>query len=161
MSDNNYSTGTPTSDTTATNIYGYQYHWIFNVLIFFVGLPINLTGGRFTTGIGSYAYIFSFVDRTTGRWYGHLFTINVWAANDNYFNSFSAQLSLHDFLALLYCDSISRSKLCFASCCHITNWYCNNSARHLCTTWGTLASDLGIFWSLIKYGSTVNSVTHK
>ena len=46
---------------------------------------------------------------------------------------------------LLYCGRISHSPIIIYSWCHIINWYCNNSACHLCTTWGALAYDSNIF----------------
>ena len=36
------------------------------------------------------------------------------------------------------------------------NWYCNSLDRHLCTTWGTLASDSKNLFSPLKSDSTVN-----
>ena len=44
---------------------------------------------------------------------------------------------------------------------HIKNWYCNNLARHLCTTLGTLAYDSNNFCISLKYDSKVNYDPHK
>ena len=62
------STDTPTVVITATNISGYQDPCMFPVLPWFVVMPINFTGGIFTTGTGLSASMLYFVNRTTGRW---------------------------------------------------------------------------------------------
>ena len=67
ISDKAYPTGSPTVVITDTNIYGSQDPCILPVITFFVGPPINITGGRFTTVTGLFASIFYFVNKTTGR----------------------------------------------------------------------------------------------
>ena len=61
----------------------------------------------------------------------------------------------------MYHDNISHSYNISAGQFQITNWHCNNLALHLCTTWGTLASDSNKFCSALQLDSTVNYVTHK
>ena len=59
------STGTPTVEIKATNLSVYQAPCMFSFIPCFVRLPINLTGDRFITGTGLYAYMIFFVNRTT------------------------------------------------------------------------------------------------
>ena len=111
----------------------------------FVRPTINLTGGRFTTGKVLSASMLSFVNRITGIWYAPYFINSDCAAKETSVDVFSTSFSLHNSVALLYCNSMSHSHIIFAVRCYITNWYCNNSSRHLCTTWGTLASESNLF----------------
>ena len=126
-----------------------------------MGPHINLTGGIFTTGTGSSASILSFVNRTNGRWYTPSFNITKCAAKATYVYALSTSFYLHDFVALLYCDSIFNSHIIPAGQCHIKNWYCNNLAHHLCTTWSTLAFDSKSICTPLQSDITVNSAPHK
>ena len=74
-----------------------------------------------------------------------LFTISECAAKEIYVDELSTSLFLHDSVALFYRDSISHSQIILAGQFHITNLYCNSLDHHLCTTWGSLASDSKIF----------------
>ena len=47
----------------------------------------------------------------------------------------------HKSVAFLFCYSVSNYHIILSGRLYITNWYYNNSARYLCTIWGTLASD--------------------
>ena len=114
------------------------------------GGSINLTGGRFTTVTGLYASILPFVNSTTSIWSAPSFANAECASKDTYVDSLSTLLSLQNYVALFYCGIILHSHIIFSGRCHVTNWYCNNSARHLCTTWVTLASGLNNF-SVLQY----------
>ena len=114
------------------------------------GASINLTGGRFTTVTGLYASILPFVNSTTSIWSAPSFANAECASKDTYVDSLSTLLSLQNYVALFYCGIILHSHIIFSGRCHVTNWYCNNSARHLCTTWVTLASGLNNF-SVLQY----------
>ena len=61
------SNGTPIVLITATNLSGSQDPFKLPVLIYIVGPHINITGGRLTTGTGLSAFVFYFVNITTGR----------------------------------------------------------------------------------------------
>ena len=71
------------------------------------GSTYNPTGGRFTTGTGLYASIFSFVDRTTARWPAPSFSIAACVARDIYVDALSTSLYLNISVVLLYQKSIS------------------------------------------------------
>ena len=101
ISDKAYYTGTPTMVITDTDIYGSQATIMMPVLACLVGAPINIAGGRFTTRTGLSTSIFSFVNRTTGRWSAHSFTITENADNYTPVDELSTLLSLHDFVALV------------------------------------------------------------
>ena len=131
------------------------------VLTCLVGPPINLTCGRIATGTGLSSSILSFVNRTTGWISALYFTIYECAAKDTSVDAFSASLSLHNYVDFLYHDSISHSHIILAGRCHITNLYWNNLARHMCTTWGTLASDSKSFCIPLQSDSTISSDPHK
>ena len=161
ISDNASYTGTPTDIITATNLSGSHTTWMFNVLPCFEGPHINLTGGRFTTITGLSASMLYFVNRTTGWWSAPSFTIDGCACKETSGDAIYTSLLLHDSGALLYCDSISHYHIILAGCYHITNWYWKNSSRHLCTIWGTLASDSKNVFSPLKSDTTVNYDTHK
>ena len=103
------------------------------VLALLLGLPINLIGGIITTGIGLSVSISSFVNRTTVWWSALSFTIAECAATDTSVYEFSVSLSLHDYMALFYHDIMSHSHIILSGWFHIKNWYCSNSALHLCT----------------------------
>ena len=130
------------------------------VVIFIVGEPKNLIGGRFTTGSFLSSSILSFVNRTTGCWYAPSFTNSECDDKDTFSDSLSTSFFLHNSVALLYCDNISHSHIILADWCNVINWYWNNPARHLCIKWGTFPSDLNIF-SPLKLDIAVNSVTKK
>ena len=72
------------------------------VLPSLVAPPINLTGGRVTTGTGLSKSILSFVNRTTGWWSSISFTITECVEKDNSVDAFSISLSIHDSVAFLY-----------------------------------------------------------
>ena len=55
-------------------------------------------------------------------------------------------------MALFCPEKMSHSHIIFSFWYHIKNWYCKNSARHLCTMWVTLASDTKIF--SLRYNTT-------
>ena len=122
---------------------------------------MEFSGGIFPTKIVFSASNISFLNRTTGRCSVPSFTNADFAANETSFYAFSTSFSLHDYVAFLYCDSISHSHIILSGRCHISNCYYNNSASHLCTTWGTLASYSNIFCSTLKSDITVNYATHK
>ena len=84
------SIGNPTMVITATDLSESYTTCMVYVIICLVGAPINLTVGIFTTGTGLSAYIFSFVNITTGRWSALYFTITQFASNDNYVDAFYA-----------------------------------------------------------------------
>ena len=85
----------------ATDISGSQAPFILHVLPCLVVPPINLTGGRFTTGTGLSSFILSSLNRTTGRWSAFFFTTAECAAKYTYVDALSTPLSLHYFVALL------------------------------------------------------------
>ena len=124
-----------------------------------MGPCTNLTGGRIITGTGLSASILSFVNRTNVRWCYPYFTNDEFDFNNTYVDAFSTSFSLQNSVALLYHNSIPNSHISLAVQCHTKNWYSKNSALHLCTTWGTLASDSNCFCSPLKSDSTVNSST--
>ena len=134
MSDNTSYTGTPTAFTTATDICVSKSPFMIPVISCLLGTPINLTSGRFTTGTGLSEYIFYFVNISTGRWSALYFIIAECSANDTSVDEFYTSFSLHDSMDFMQRDSISHSHIILAGRCHITNGYCNNLARHLCTT---------------------------
>ena len=92
------STGTPNVVITATNISGSQSTYMFLFLPWFLGPPINLTGGIFTSGTGLYASILSFVNRTTGIWFATSFTNSNCDTKDNSVDTLSTSLYLHNYL---------------------------------------------------------------
>ena len=53
-----------------------------------MGLPINLTGGRFTTRIGLSTFILYFVNSTAGGWPAPSFTNSECAAKDTSVDEF-------------------------------------------------------------------------
>ena len=61
------SNGTPIMLITAADLSGSQAPFKLLVLIYIVGSPINITGGRLTTGTGLSEFLFYFVNITTGR----------------------------------------------------------------------------------------------
>ena len=63
-----FSTGTPTVLITATGLSVSSAPFKLPVLIYIVVPPINITGGRLNIGTGLSAFVFYFVNRTTGRW---------------------------------------------------------------------------------------------
>ena len=156
MSDNSSSANTPIAVTTATDISGSHAPWVLLVLYCFEGPPINLTGGRFITGTSLSQSMFSFVNKTTAWRYAPSFTIDGCSDKKTSIDEFSVSLFLQNSVALLYRDSMSHSHIILAGRYHITSWYCNNLARHLCNTWCTLASDSKNFCSTLKSDSTVN-----
>ena len=81
ISENFSSTGTPTAVITATNISGSQDLYMMPVIYCFVGTPINLTSGGFSTGTDLSASILYFVNRTTGGWQATYFTNDMCVAN--------------------------------------------------------------------------------
>ena len=92
---------------------------MIHLLPCFVVTPINLIGGRFTTGTGLSVSILYFVNRTTGRWSAPYFT-NAWCADkDTYVDVLYTSFSLHDSVALLYCNIISNPHIILAGRCHI------------------------------------------
>ena len=95
------STGTPTVAIKVNNIYGSQSPCMLYVISWFVGPPIELTGGIFTTRTRLSASIPSFVNSTTGRRSAIYFTNSECAAKDTSFDKFSTPLSLHDCVDLL------------------------------------------------------------
>ena len=141
MSANSSSTGKPMAITTATDLYIYHTPWMLPVIPSFKGPPINLTGEIFSTGIGLSASMLSFVNSTTESWYNPSFTIYACVAKETSVDAFSTSIFLHDYVALFYRDSMSHYHIILSGRCHITNWHCNISSFHLCTTWGTLSSD--------------------
>ena len=142
MSNNASSTGIPTTVTTDTDQSVSHDPWMFPVITWFEGTTINLTDGIFNCETGLSASMLSFVNRTTGWWYDPYFTISGCANKETFVDAFSTSLFLHNSLVLLYRDRMSYSDIILSGQWHITNWYCNSSARHLCTKWGTLASYL-------------------
>ena len=141
MSNNASSTGTTTTFTTSTDLSGSHSPWMFPVLTYFEGPTINLTCGIFNTGTGLSESMFYFVNRSTVWWSTPSFTIDGRASKETSVDTVYTSLFLHAYVDFLYCDSMSHSHIILAGRCHITNRYCSSSARHLCTTWGTLASD--------------------
>ena len=118
MSNNTSSTGIPTAVITATNIYVYHAPCMFPIITCFVGPPMKLTGGRFTTGTGLSAYMFSFVNITTDRWSASSFTIYECDSKKTSVDTLSTSLLLHNSVALLYCGSMSHSHIILAGICH-------------------------------------------
>ena len=141
------STGIPTWFTNATDLYGSHATWMLPVIHWFEGTPINLTGGRFTTGTGLSASMFCFLNRTTGWCSTPYFTISEYSDKEFSVDTLYKSLFLHYSVSLFYCDSMSHSHIILSSQFHIKNWYCNSLANHLCTTWVTLYSDSNIFQS--------------
>ena len=131
------------------------------VLSCFVGTPINLTGGIFITGTGLSASILSFVNRTTGQWSATYFSNDKCAAKDTSVDSFSTSFSIHNYVALLYHKIKLYYHIILDQQFHITNFYFNNSACHLCTTGGTLDFYSKYFCSPLKLDNTLNSDPHK
>ena len=117
------SNGTPTMVIKDTDLYASQDPCMLPVLSWLVGPPINLTGGIFTTGTGLSAFIWSFVNRTTGWWSAPSFTIAYFSANETSVDAFSMSLSLQYSVALLYRDSMSHSHIILVCRCQITNFY--------------------------------------
>ena len=146
---------------TRNDIYGSNDSYLVPVTPFLVGPPINRTGGRFTTRTGLYASILSFVHITTVWWSAPSLIIDGCDTKKTSVDASPTSLFLHNFVALFYCDRISHSHIILSGWCHIMNWYCKNSARHLCTTWVTLNSDSKNFCIPLQYESTVNSDAHK
>ena len=134
ISSNASSSGIPTVVTTDIYISGYYDPCILPVLPYLVEPHIKLTGGSIITRTGLSAPMFYFVNRTTGWWSAISFTVAECADMDTSVDAFSTSLPLHNYVALLYCDSMSHPHIILSGLCHITNWYCNNSAFHLCTT---------------------------
>ena len=114
-------TGTLTVVTRDTYIYGSQDPCMMLVLPWLMVPPINLTGGRFTTGTGLFASILSIVNRNTIRWSALIFTISGCDAKDTSVGVLSTWLYLHDFVAFLYWDSILNSHIILTVRSHITN----------------------------------------
>ena len=135
------STGTPTVAIIDTNIYGSQAPCMLPILPWLVRTHINFKVGIFTTGIVLSASILSFVNRPTGRWSSTSLNISDCDTKYTYVDALSASLSLHDYMALLYRDSISHSHKIFYGRFHINNWYCTNLDIQMCTTCVKLASD--------------------
>ena len=81
------------------------------VLPCLVGPPINLTGGRITTGTDLYAPIFYFVIKTTGWWYALYFIIDECSTKDTSVDAFSISLYLHDYVDLLYPNIMSHPQI--------------------------------------------------
>ena len=86
------------------------------VLQCLVGTPINLTGGIITNGTGLSAPIFYFVNRTIGLWSALSSATSKCATKDTSVNAFSTSLSLHNSVALLYCESMSHSHIILSGC---------------------------------------------
>ena len=154
------STGIHTVVITATDISGYQDNYMLPVIPWLVETPINLTGGRIINGKGFSAPILYFDNKTTGWWSATYFTMAECATKDTSVDELSTSFYTHDSVALFYRERMSHSYIILAGRCHITNWYCNNSVRHLCTTWGTLASDSKNFCSPLQDDSNVNYDPH-
>ena len=109
-----YSPGTPNVVITATVISCCQAPFMFHTLPFFVGPPINLTCGIFTTGTFLSVSMLSFVNSTTVRWYAPYFTNDECDNKDTYVDALSTLLSLHYSVALLYCEKILYSRIILA-----------------------------------------------
>ena len=154
-------TVTPTVVITTTNIYRSEATCILIFLPWLVGIHINLTGGIFTTGTDLSSSILSFVNINTVRWSDPYDTIAEDAYKETSVDEFSTSLSLHGYVALLHHGRISHYHIILYIRCHIANCYCKNSSHHMCTTWGTLASDSNIFCIPLQSYSTLNSATHK
>ena len=135
------STGIPIVVITDFDISGSQDTCILTVLPCIVGPPIKLTGGRIITGTGLYGPILSFLNNATDWWSAHFFTMSECAAKDTSIGLFSTSFYLHNSVALLYLNSTSYYHIIPSGRRHIKNLCCNNLARHMCTTWGTLASN--------------------
>ena len=140
------STGTPTVVIIATNLSVSWAPFVLPVIPWFLGPPINLISGRFTTVTCLFASVLYFVNRTTGIWSYIYFTNAECASKDTSSVELYISLSLHDSVTLLYRNSMSHSDIILYVRCHIMNWYCRNLARHLCTTWVTLANYSNVFF---------------
>ena len=147
--------------------HSYQYFWVpvslYVVCSYLIcgNIYINLTGGRFTTGTCLSESMIYFLNSTMGICSIPSVT-NSWSSvKDTSVDAFSKLFYLHDSVDLLYCDSISHSRIIPNGQCHIINWYCKKLAHHLCTTWVILASDSNNFLSPLQLDITVNSATHK
>ena len=147
MSDNNSSTGTPTAVTTATDLSGSQDPQMLPVILWFVGPHVKFNDGRFTNKIGFSASKLSFVNGANVWWYISLIASYGCADKNIYVDAFFTSFSLHNSVALVYSYSIPHYNIIIAGRCHITNWYCNNSACHMCTTCVTLAS----YWNIFQF----------
>ena len=86
------STSILTLATTEIDLPGSQDPCILTVLPWLLRTPINLTGGKITTGTGLYLKIFYFMNRTTGWWSALSFTISECAAKDTSVDTFSMSL---------------------------------------------------------------------
>ena len=133
------------SITTANDLSGTQSLCMFSVLTYFVGPPEKFNGWRFPIKIGFSESNIYFVKSTTVWWYVTLIYSTVCAHKDISVDALSTSFSLHNYVALLYRNSISHSHIIIYVWCHFMNWYCNSSAQHMCTTWGVLASYSNIF----------------
>ena len=131
------------------------------VIICLVGTPINLTGGIFTTGTGLSASMLYFININTVWWSAPYLTIDGFASKENYVDALATSLFLHNYVALMYRDSMSHSHIILSGWCRITNWYCNNSYRNLCTIWVKQASDPKNFCIPLQSESTVNYYPYK
>ena len=105
--------------------------------------------------------MFSVVNSTTGWWFSPFFTIYGCASKRTSVDALSTSFFLYNYLDFLYSKSMSHSHTTLAVWCHITNSYWNSSARHLCTTWSTLAYDSNNCYSPLQSDRTVNSDPHK
>ena len=101
------------------------------------------------------------MNRTNVKWSNTSFTNVDCDAKGTYVDAFYTEFSLHDSVDLLYLGSISHSNIILAGRCHIKNGYCNYSALHQCTTWGTSASDSKNVSSTLQLDIPVNYDTHK
>ena len=63
-----------------------------------MGQPLNLKGGRFTTGTGLSASILFFVNISTGRWSAISFTITQCASNDTSVDALYTSFYLHGYV---------------------------------------------------------------
>ena len=77
----------------------------------FMGPPINLTGGIFTTVTGLSESILYFVNWTTVRWYYPYFINDECASKENSVDALSTSFYLHNYVALLYCGIIPKSQI--------------------------------------------------
>ena len=160
MRDNASSTVTLTVVNTATNISKSQAPWMLPVIPCFVGSPINLTGGRFTTRTGLSASILYFVNNITGRWFTPLKKLEVCC--QGHFCWCIVHIIVSPwfcFFVVLQQNITLQHKFWWP--CHITNWFCNNSYHHLCITWSKLASDSNSFCIPLQSDSTLNSDPQK
>ena len=65
-------------------------------------MPINFTGGIFTTGTGLSASMLYFVNGSTGSWPAPYVTNYDCAAKDTYFDALYTSLSLRYYVTLSY-----------------------------------------------------------